>query len=164
MGNNKKPRKKYKPRPVLRDPMGYVMESMMPLRNHDFSLLDLRIKHSAAMLSLTRGTASKAEVDKLVAMSNVTEALWQMGFGAEYENVAVGGREALLNIVQRAVSRKKFTPTGLEIKALNLLMDLHDAQMEVITVKDMEDAVKRIEQQMPTATKLPSMPELQTKE
>jgi len=159
MGNNKKPRKKYRPRPVLQNPVGYVLESMMPLRNHDFPLLDLRIKNSEAMLSLMRGSATKAEIDKLVAMSNVTEALWQMGFGKEYANVTIGGREALLSIVQRAVARGKFIPTGPEINALNLLMELHDAQMEVITVKDMEEAVKRVEQQMRTATKLPSVPE-----
>lgn len=159
MGNTKHPRKKYKPRAVLRNPVGYVLESLSPLREHDFSLLDLRIKHSEAMLALTRGTATKTHIDRLVGMNNITEALWQMGFGTEYRNVAVAGREALLNIVQRATKHGRFTPTGPEIQALNMLMELHDAQMDVITVKDLELAYDHVRRQMSTAIKLPAVPD-----
>jgi hypothetical protein len=134
-------RSKYRPRGVIRNPIAYVMESMTPVAKHDSYLLDLKIKNSEAMVALMRGSATKGDVDILIAMSNIVEALYQLGFGAEYKDVAINGREALLGIVYRAVTTKRFVPTAEQIKALQDLMELHDAQMDVITIKDMERAL-----------------------
>jgi hypothetical protein len=162
MGTTKKPRKKYRPKHVLQNPVGYVMESMTRVVDHDFDLTALRIKNSQAMYALLHGGAMKDDMDKLVAMSNVTEALWEMGFGAEYQNVCIDGRYAILSIVNRASKHGKFTPTGPEITMLNTLMELHDAQMEVITVKDMERALDTIRHKLRTrrdTVVLPPIPE-----
>lgn len=134
-------RSKYRPRGVIQNPIAYVMESMTPVAKHDSYLLDLKIKNSEAMVALMRGSATKGDVDILIAMSNIVEALYQLGFGAEYKDVAINGREALLGIVHRAVTTKRFVPTAEQIKALQDLMELHDAQMDVITIKDMERAL-----------------------
>lgn len=134
-------RSKYRPKPVLVNPLGYVLESMTPVTKHENFLLDLKIKNSEAMVSLMQGRATKADMDILIAMSNVTEALHQMGFGAEYQDVCVGGRAAILSIVSRAGKHGRFTPTGPEIQLLNLLMELHDAQMDIVTVRDIEKAL-----------------------
>ena len=134
-------RSKYKPRPVLQNPLGYVIESLTPAAKHENFLLDLKIKNSEAMVALMKGHAIKADMDALIAMSNVTEALHQMGFGAEHGKICIDGRFAILKIVDRAKKHGKFTPTGTEIQLLNLLMELHDAQMDVITVRDLEKAL-----------------------
>jgi len=134
-------RSKYRPKPVLVNPLGYVIESMTPVTKHENFLLDLKIKNSESMVALMQGRATKADMDILIAMSNVTEALHQMGFGAEYQDVCVGGRIAILKIIDRARQHGRFTPTGPEIQLLNLLMELHDAQMDVITVRDIEKAL-----------------------
>ena len=138
-------RSKYRPKGVRLDTIGYVMESLKPVTKHESYLLDLKIKNSAAMVALMRGSAVKGDIDTLIAMSNIVEALYQIGFGAEYKDVAVDGREALLQIVHRAVTTKRFVPTAEQIKALQNLMELHDAQMDVITVKDMEKAFQIVE-------------------
>ena len=39
------------------------------------------------------------------------------------------------------MTTKRFVPTAEQIKALQNLMELHDAQMDVITIKDMERAL-----------------------
>lgn len=134
-------RSKYRPKPVLVNPLGYVIESMTPVTQHEGYLLDLKIKNSEAMVSLMQGRATKADMDILIAMSNMTEALHQMGFGKEYQDVCVGGRIAILKIVDRAGKHWRFTPTGPEIQLLNLLMELHDAQMDIVTVRDIEKAL-----------------------
>ena len=150
-------RSKYRPKPTLVNPLGYVIESLKPVASHDQYLLDLKIKNSMAMSALLRGKADHDDMDILVAMSNVVEALYQLGFGTEYKNVAIDGREAILRIVYRAAEIKRFTPTGVEIQALNSMMELHDAQMEIITVKDMERALQFIDTKMQKneATRLP---------
>lgn len=115
-------RSKYRPKPVLVNPLGYVIESMTPVAEHDNFLLDLKIKNSEAMVALMQGRAIKADMDILISMSNVTEALQQMGFGKEYQDVCVDGRFAILTIIDRARQHGRFTPTGPEIQLLNLLM------------------------------------------
>lgn len=134
-------RSKYRPKPVLVNPLGYVLESMTPVTKHDGFLLDLKIKNSEAMYALMHGSATKADMDILIAMSNMTEALHQMGFGKEYQDVCVGGRFAILSIVDRAGKHGRFTPTGPEIQLLNTLMELHDAQMGIVTIRDIEKAL-----------------------
>ena len=150
-------RSKYRPKPVLVNPLGYVLESMKPVAHHDQYLIDLKIKNHQAMVALLHGKATYDDFDILIALSNVVEALYKLGFGEGYKDVTVDGREAIIKIVNRAASIKRFTPTGLEIQALNLLMELHDAQMDVITIKDMERALDYIALKMRQhdATKLP---------
>jgi hypothetical protein len=154
-------RSKYRPKEMLLNPVSFVIENIQPIAKHDSYLVDLKIKNSSAMVNLLQGSATKKDMDTLIAMSNITEALQRMGFGKDYKDVAVGGREAILSIVIRAVDRRKFTPTGPEITALNLLMELHDAQMDVITVKDMDAAIKLARSLLANkqATKLPFISE-----
>lgn len=141
MAANKKPRKKYKPKPVIADPVGFVTERITPITRHNTYLLDLKIKNSAAMTSLLQGHCSTKDMDILIDMSNIVEGLVMLGHGKEYGEVAIQGREALISIAARAKRIKRFTPNASEIQALNMLMELHDAQMEVITVQIMDDAI-----------------------
>jgi tRNA(Leu) C34 or U34 (ribose-2'-O)-methylase TrmL len=156
-------RSKYRPRNVLLNPVGFVLEGMTPVRAHDSYLLDLKIRNHDAMAKLLRAEATQADMDTLIACSNITEALYKLGFGEEYGEVCIGGREAIIGIAHRAVEHKRYVPTGPEINKLNLMMELHDAQMDVITIKDMERALAYAKNQFKTkkgVTYLPSVKEL----
>ena len=155
-------RSKYRPRRVLLDTMAFVQESLTPVAKHDNYLLDLKIVNSMAMASLMKGTATKRDMDVLVAMSNIVEALYELGFGRQYQDVATEGRYAILSIVYRAVERLRFVPTGEDIKRLNTLMELHDAQMDVITIADMERAISLAKRRIAAkdSVALPSVPEV----
>lgn len=135
-------RSKYRPKGVLLNPMGYVMDGLAPMTEHPDQLLTLRLKNHAAMVELLQGRATPAHMGMLIAMYNVTEALHKLGFGKEYTDEVTVGRETLINIVQRSHKIGRYTPTGAEIAALNQLMELHDAQMDVVTVRDMDTAIK----------------------
>ncbi len=150
---------KYKPRQVLQNPLGFVLENITPITQHEDYLLNLQLKNSSAMERLLKGKATKKDMNTLIAMSNITEALQIMGFGTEYKEVAVDGREALIGIIMRAVKILRFTPTGKEIQSLNMLMELHDAQMDVITVKSMDEAINLAKKQiiLRRATVLPDV-------
>ncbi len=151
---------KYKPKPVLQNPLGFVLENIAPITAHGNYLVDLQLKNSNAMLNLMQGRATKKDMDMIIAMSNITESLCVLGFGKEYAEVAIDGREAIIAIVMRAVDKLRFTPTGPEIQALNTLLELHDEQMQVITVGDMDRALtlskKLIRNKQ--ATRLPDPP------
>jgi len=150
---------KYKPRQVLQNPLGFVLENITPITQHEDYLINLQLKNSSAMERLLKGKANKQDMNTLIAMSNITEALQMMGFGTEYKEVGVEGREALIGIIMRAVKILRFTPTGKEIQSLNMLMELHDPQMDVITVKSMDEAINLAKKQiiLRKATVLPDV-------
>jgi len=157
-----KKRSKYRPRRVLLDTMAFVQESLTPVAKHDNYLLDLKITNSMAMVALMKGTATKRDMDVLVAMSNIVEALYELGFGKQYQDVAAEGRYAILSIVYRAVERLRFVPTGEDVKRLNTLMELHDAQMDAITIADMERAISLAKRRIAAkdSVALPPVPEV----
>lgn len=134
-------RSKYRPKPQLANPLGYVLESMVPVSKHESYLVDLKIKNHLAMATLTKGLATRTDIDTLIATVNITEALYRLGFGREYAEVVRDGLEALRSVGRRGVESGKFVLKSSEMNALNLVMELHDAQMDLITIKDMEKAM-----------------------
>lgn len=140
-------RSKYRPRGVLLNPLGYVLEGMTPVAKHDTYLVDLKIKNHLAMASLTKGLATRSDIDTLIATANITEALYRLGFGREYADVVKEGLDSLRDVGRRGITSGKFILKSAEMNALNLLMELHDAQMDLITIKDMEKAMNIVREE-----------------
>lgn len=138
-------RSKYRPKGVRLNTLAFVLESMTPVAKHDSFLVDLKIKNHGAMTALTTGQAVRADIDALIAMSNICEALYRMGFGREYQDVVKHGSDALYAVGRRGAETGRFILRAGEMTALNTLMELHDAQMDVITIKDMEQAFKIVD-------------------
>jgi len=140
-------RSKYRPRDKLINPVAYVIESLKPVKEYGNYLMDLKIKNHGAMTALTRGQADRSQIDFLVNMSNSAEALCIMGFKQEYVDLIIEGSDALLQVGRRGAKTGKFVLKSDEMNAINLLMQIHDEQMEMITVKDMEKAIDIVNKQ-----------------
>jgi hypothetical protein len=138
-------RSKYRPKKVFVNPLGYVLESLTPLVKHDDALINLKLKHHISMTALTQGQAVKDDMNRLINMANMTEALYRLGFGTEYKDIIAQGNSALLAVARRGAESNRFILKADEMKALNELVDLHDAQLEVITVKDVEKGIALVE-------------------
>ena len=139
-------RSSYRPKGVIRDPITYAVTGVQPITKYSNHILDVKIKNHDAMNTLLYGKATRQDMDVLIAMSNIVEALYRLGFGKEYKDVVATGLEALYQIGTRGYPTDKFVCKLPEVAAMNELMELHDAQMDVITVRDMEkalDLVKR---------------------
>lgn len=139
---NKKPKKKYRPKSPIADPLGFVLEGFKPLRQQDSYLLNLKVVNHGAMLQLTRGAASLDDINTLLAMSNGCVALVSMGIGAEYREVMDRGVAALQAVCDRACQTDRVTLYAHEITALNEFIELHDAQLDVVTVAEMSRAIE----------------------
>lgn len=137
-----KKRSKYRPKSQYANPVVAVLERLAPIRAHTGYLVDLKIKNHAALSALVRGQAVKEDITTLISASNLVEALWRLGFGSEYRDVVFAGHAAILEVARRFRSNdERVTLYAHEINALNEHIELHDAQMEVITVKDMGRAL-----------------------
>ena len=135
-------RSKYRPKPVHLNNLERVIEAVSPISTeHASYFTDLLIKNHAAMLALTRGAATRHDMDLLIAMANIMEAFRQMEICTPLANEIAAGRRALIDIAMRAVKVSRFVATGPEIQALNTLMELHDELMPHITGLQLDKAI-----------------------
>lgn len=141
-------RSKYRPKGVRLDTIGYVVESMTPVAKHESFAVDLRLVNHMAMATLTRGDATKKDIDVLISALNITESLYRLGFGREYKDVVNGGLRALRSLGKRGLASGRFILKADEMLALNEAMELHDAQLDVITIKDMERALHIVHEEI----------------
>jgi hypothetical protein len=108
----------------------------------------LRVKNHDALNNLRMGVATRPDIDMLIAASNIAEAMIQMGKGTDWDEEFKVGREAILAMARRGVPNMHFVVTGQELQAINLLMEIHDAQLDSCTVKDVEDAIDIVDKQI----------------
>ena len=140
-------RSKYRPKHVLVNPVGYVLENISPVAAQASFMVDLKIKNHGAMDSLTKGAANHADIDILISMVNMTEAFARLGFGQDYGDVVRDGLQALRDVGKRGATSGSFVLKSGEMNALNTVMELHDAQMEVVTLKDMDRAIALVREE-----------------
>lgn len=149
-------RSKYRPKGVIMDPMAYVKESLSPVEAS--YLLALRIRNHAAMMALTQGKATRDDIDLMIAMANMTEALYRMGLGRDYAEEVRQGLDALYEVGHRGASNYKFVLRANEMGALNTLMELHDAQMDIATVGDVDRALRMVREEKRLRRMIPINP------
>lgn len=137
-------RSKYRPKPVLANAMGYVIEGLTPVAKHSGFLVDLKIKNHLALTALTKGEATRKDIDTLIQAVNIVESLYRLGFGSDYFKEVCAGLDALYEVGARGATSGRFVLKASEMDALNVVMELHDAQLEVITVRDMDAAIKLV--------------------
>jgi hypothetical protein len=143
MAKNKKPRKAYKPRPVRLDNIKYVVDYVSPLVDYydgRDGVLKLRIELHDAINNLRLGKGEHTDFNRLINATNVAEALVILKVGDEHKSVVDDAQKALKTIGERAFNLKSFTPKASELTAINLLAELHDAQLDVCTLEELDKA------------------------
>lgn len=133
---------------MLQNPLGYVLESLTPIAKMDRYFIELKIKNHLALKNLTMGVAGRDDIESLIQSVNMVEALYRLGFGREYATEVREGLDALHAVGVRGSATNRFILKSDEMNALNVAMELHDAQLEVITLKDMENAIKLVNEEL----------------
>lgn len=138
-------RSKYRPKPQYANPVEAVLEKITPVPECGSYFTDLLAKNHAAMLALTRGEASRHDMNVLIGMSNVAEGLWRMkGLGRDFEDRLTDGFQSLKALCERHARDGRVTVRAAEMEALNALLELHDNQLQCITLDDMYKVLKFI--------------------
>ena len=132
---------RYKPKGVRLDNLTYITAGFKPVAELGDISTDLRLKNHMAMTMLTQGKASKDDLNTIIASLNMMESMWRLGFGTEYKDVVNAGMRAMRAVGARGIESGRFILTSDEMRALNEAMELHDAQLDVVTVRDMERAM-----------------------
>lgn len=143
MPATKRPRKKYRPKGVFRDPLSYVLNGFKPLAIVGDEAVKLKIKAYDALNNLREGRGQFNDVDQVVTALNVADALALGGeIGAEYATTVRAGQDAVYAMAQRAAKTGRFLFTGPELLAVNEAMEVHAAQLDVVTVAELQTALQ----------------------
>lgn len=105
------------------NPLNYVLNGMLPVRITS-PIMTVRIKNHSAMQAAVMGKAGFNDIDTLIAAFNMGEALASLGVGSEYL------AEIKLANASVVCMQLRGGLTGPEIAALNLGMEIHDAQLD----------------------------------
>lgn len=132
-------RSSYRPRPALNDNMFYILSGTLPATAAATTIIRIKVANHGAMDSLTKGKGTKADVIALGHMLTTAEALARHNLGRDWLPELAEARKALHDLTVRAGN---FVMRAPEIKALNLALEVHDAQLEGCTIKQLEDAIK----------------------
>jgi hypothetical protein len=137
-----KPRKKYKPKPVRLDAVTWVINGFRNISQTGDAVLHLKIKNHESLECLRKGEATRIDIDTIISAFNIAEALARMQIGDDYAKEIKAGQDALLAVAKRGVSRdEKFILKAAELSAINLVMEIHDAQLEITTIGELEKAM-----------------------
>lgn len=134
-------RSRYKPKPVLVDPVAFVVEGSTLLADHGGYALSWKLKNNQAFASLMRGQASKMDMDTLAAVHNITEGLLVTLGGRDVDGTVARSAVAIIDICARAGEGKNLAMRAEEMQAMRDLMSLHDELVDVVTVGQFEKAL-----------------------
>jgi hypothetical protein len=138
---------KYRPKKNLVDPVAWVLSGIKPFSDVPYSVT-LRIRNHDAMDKLRRGEADKEDIDTLIGAFNMCEGYMRLrpDLGRDWADEIRAGQDALLAVARRGVEANRFVLKAEELVAMNLLMEIHDAQLDNTTVNDMEKAMDIVNQ------------------
>ena len=137
---------KYKPKGVRLDAMKWVIVGMTKVSAKESAYVTMHLKNMSALDSLAKGTANKKEIDIVIGVINVAEALCELGVGSEYHQIVLNASSALYDVCKRSFEiNDRFICRGEELSAIKLGYEVHDAQMEATTIGMLDKALDVID-------------------
>lgn len=133
----------YKPRFVRADNLNWILAGMKKVGSLPVAGVDLKLKNRGALDSILMGNGTRDHVDVLIHAFNICEALVRIRdeLGVDWANEIKAAQDAIHTMAKRGVEKDRFAFTGPEMTAIKLVMDIHDVQLDNCTVKEMEQAL-----------------------
>lgn len=129
---------KYKPKGVRLDAVNWVLSGLKPISSVGDAVVVLKAKNHSAMTEIVQGRGDRNQVDTLIEALNVCEAYAMHDKGSDWLLEIREAQNALYDMARRGVEDERFLFRGPEMQAVNLAMEIHDAQLEQSTVKELE--------------------------
>jgi len=133
---------KYKPKGVRLDATTWVINGFRNISETGDAVLHLKIKNHESLECLRKGEATRMDIDAIISAFNMAEALARMQIGDDYAAEIKAGQDALLDVAKRGVNRDdRFVLKAQELTAIVETMLIHDAQLEITTIGELEKAM-----------------------
>jgi hypothetical protein len=139
---------KYKPKPVRVDNLNWVLAGFKSVASTGDALVMLKAKNHSALTEMVHGRGNRDQIDLLIAALNMCEAYAIHGKGSDWRDEIKAAQDALFDMATRGVDTSRYIFRGPEMQAVNLAMEIHDAQLEQSTVKELEDMTDYVTKQI----------------
>jgi hypothetical protein len=145
-----KKKSKYKPRGVRYDNMSWLIAGMKKVGTLPTAGVALKLKNREALDSILTGHGTKHHVDALISAVNMAEAMTRIrdDLGRDWAEEIRAAQDAVYAMGVRGYEKGSFVFTGPEMTAVKLIMDLHDSQLDDCTVREMEQALFIVEEEL----------------
>ena len=138
-----KKKSKYKPRGIRLDNLSWIVAGMKKVGALPSAGVALKLKNHNSLNMILMGQGTREHVDVLIAAVNMSEALIRIRdeLGMDWKDEIRDAQDAIYTMGKRGIEKNSFLFTGPEMTAVKLVMDLHDAQLDDCSVKEMEQAL-----------------------
>ena len=145
-----KKKSKYKPRGVRYDNLSWIVAGMKKVGSLPTAGVALKLKNHEALDSILKGQGTREHVDVLISAVNMSEALIRIRdeLGVDWKDEIRAAQNAIYTMGKRGFEKNSFVFTGPEMTAVKLVMDLHDAQLDDCSVREMEQALFIVEEEI----------------
>jgi hypothetical protein len=145
-----KKKSKYKPKGVRFDNMSWIIAGMKKVGTLPTAGVALKLKNHEALDSILTGQGTKEHVDVLISSVNMAEAMTRIrdDLGRDWAEEIRAAQDAVYAMGVRGYEKGSFLFTGPEMTAVKLIMDLHDSQLDDCTVREMEQALFIVEEEL----------------
>jgi hypothetical protein len=145
-----KKKSKYKPRGIRYDNLSWIVAGMKKVGTLPTAGVALKLKNHEALDSILKGQGTREHVDILIAAVNMSEALVRLreDLGRDWAEEIKAAQDAIYTMGKRGVEKNRFAFTGPEMTAVKLVMDLHDVQLDECSVRDMEQALFIVQEEI----------------
>lgn len=134
MAKSRKPRKAYKGRDVILNPMQVARANVMPLDDHGQALI--KIKQSQAISNICQGEGTREDWDVIAGTCNVAILVSEAYFEKQYQSEIQAAKDAIICVKQRYKVHNRLGFKGDELKAINKLILIAEEQAKQITRKE----------------------------
>jgi hypothetical protein len=133
----------YKPRPIRADNLNWILAGMKKVGTLPVAGVELKLKNHDSLNMILMGSGTREHIDVLISAVNICEALVRIreDLGLDWANEIRAAQDALYTMAKRGYEKGRFAFTGPEMTAMKLVMDVHDVQLDNCTVKEMEQAL-----------------------
>jgi hypothetical protein len=135
---------RYKPRQKLDNPLAFVLTNVMPVSADPETNIKLRATNHAAIDELSKGRGTVGHLQILIDAFNMAFVLAKRGKGSDWLPEIGQAQSALRTLAERSKKIGRYTLTGPELAAINLGLEIHDAQLDNCTVGELGSAVDYI--------------------
>ena len=113
----------------------------------------MRLAEKAEVISLTnytsldaicKGQGTRQDCISLIHAVNLAEALVLADIGADYKDAVRAGSNAVQALSKRGIQTGKWVLKGEEMQAIRTMLEIHEAQLDVASVIDIEKATARV--------------------
>lgn len=147
MPKSKGRKKKYVPKKKLLDNVKHVLDGAKSISSNT-SLRILTLVYSA-LKCLKTGKGTQTDWETVAHALNMSELLaTDLNIGKDYLTLILKGQQAHNNCGARANERGSFGYTGLEIQALDQTLEVHDQQLHLATISELERLADKIDKRV----------------